>query len=311
MRERRPSRSVLAIGLLLGVLALPGAAAADTVVMGSTLANNYDGGISGAPTVSAQISFDPATSTNPVVSPVDGVITGWKVKSADDGALYTLKVLRPSGPVSLVTMTDSNFRGIASVQAPSAVPAGTGAATPMGAIFSYPASLPISKGDYIGVLTGGAATGLPQAFTNGLPRNLIANNFSGQPADGTTAPLKADEQHDLLLQATIQFTPPAPAAPPSVPPVACGGKTATIRGTANAETLTGTSAADVIASLGGNDVVKGLAGNDTICGGAGKDTLKGGKGNDKLYGEAGKDTLKGGPGNDKLKGGAGKDKQVQ
>ena len=47
-------------------------------------------------------------------------------------ALYTLKVLRPNGPVSLVTMTDSNFTAAASVQAPSAVPAGTGATTPTG-----------------------------------------------------------------------------------------------------------------------------------------------------------------------------------
>ena len=57
----------------------------------------------------------------------------------------------------------------------------TGASTPLGAVFSYPASLPISKGDYVGVQLGGSATGLPQAFTNGVHQNLIANNFTGQP----------------------------------------------------------------------------------------------------------------------------------
>ena len=117
--------SALIVATALGALAAPAAASADTVVMGSTLANDFEGGISTSPTVTAQLSYDPATSTNPVISPVNGVITGWKVKSADDGALYTLKVLRPNGPVSLVTATNSNFTGISSVAAPSAVPAGT------------------------------------------------------------------------------------------------------------------------------------------------------------------------------------------
>jgi hypothetical protein len=216
--NRRLTRIALAAALVVpcaGVLTSP--AAADTMTMGSSLVNNFDGGVSGAPVVSAQLSYDPGTSPNPVVSPVNGVITGWKVKSADDGAIYTLKVLRPNGPVSLVTATNSSFTGVASVQAPSAVPVGTGATTPTGAIFSYPASLPISKGDYIGLGLGGAAEDLPQAFTNGVPQNLIANNFAGQPADGASANLLADEQHDLLLQATIEFTPPGNPASPTNP----------------------------------------------------------------------------------------------
>jgi hypothetical protein len=211
-------RIALATTLVAGAIAIaPAAAGADTVTMGSTLAGNFDGGVSGAGTVSMQLSYDSGTSPNPVVSPANGTITGWKVKSADDGAIYTLKVLRPNGPVNLMTMTNSNFTGVASVQAPSAVPVGTGATTPTGEIFSYPASLPISKGDYVGVLLGGTATGLPQAFTNGIPQNLIANNFAGQPADGTAADLLADEQHDLLLQATIEFTPPATPTSPVTP----------------------------------------------------------------------------------------------
>jgi PASTA domain len=198
----------MALGAMLaiplsGVLASP--ALAETVVMGSTLTNDFDGGISTGPTVSVQLGYAPATSPNPVVSPVNGVITGWKVKSADDGALYTLKVMRPNGTVSLQTATNSNFTAIASVQAPSAVPAGTGATTPTGVVFDYPASLPISQGDYIGLLTGGADDDVPQKTTNGVTANLIANNFAGQPADGAAANLLADEQHDLLLQATVKF----------------------------------------------------------------------------------------------------------
>jgi hypothetical protein len=202
--DRRHTRIALAAALAL-ILAVPATATADTVVMGSTLTNDFQGGISSAPTTSVQLRYDPATSPNPVISPANGLITGWKVKSADDGALYTLKVLRPNAPVSLVTATNSNFKAITSLAAPAAVPAGTAVASPTGAIFSYPASLPISKGDYVGVRTGGASTGLPQSATNGVPRNLIANNFASQPADGSSADFLADEQHDLLLQATVQF----------------------------------------------------------------------------------------------------------
>jgi hypothetical protein len=219
--NRRLTRIGFATTLAVGaVAAAPTAAPADTVTLGSTLAGNYDGGVSGAPVLSAQLSYDPSTSPNPVVSPANGVITGWKVKSADDGALYTLRVLRPNGPVSLVTATNSNFTGAGSQQAPSAVPAGTGASTPLGAVFSYPASLPINKGDYVGVQLGGSATGLPQAFTNGVHQNLIANNFAGQPTDGTSGNLLADEQHDLLLQATIEFT-PSPSQSPATTKKKC------------------------------------------------------------------------------------------
>src|SRR4051794_24521141 len=185
-------RRLTTIALVAGLSAasagtFAAAAGADTATMGSTLANDFmSPGVSiAAPTVSVQISYDPATSTNPVVSPANGVITGWKVKSADDGAIYTLKVLRPNGPVTLVSMIDSNFSAIASVQATSAVPAGTAVATPTGVIFSYPASLPISKGDYVGLLASGAVSDLPQNTTSGLKQNLIANNFLGQPPDGT------------------------------------------------------------------------------------------------------------------------------
>jgi hypothetical protein len=58
---------------------------------------------------------------------------------------------------------------------------------------------------------------LPQNTTSGVSRNLIANNFSGQPADGASANLLSDEQHDLLLQATIEFTPPGNPGSPTKP----------------------------------------------------------------------------------------------
>src|SRR5262245_18497300 len=185
--NRRLTRIALATALAVPMFAaLSSPASADTVTMGSTLANDFQGGISTGPTLSVQLSFAPATSPNPVVSPANGLITGWKVKSADDGAIYTLKVLRANGPVATATATNTNFTAITSVQAPSAVPAGTGATTPTGVVFDYPASLPISKGDYVGVLTGGADDDVPQKTTGGVAQNLIANNFLGLPANGAS-----------------------------------------------------------------------------------------------------------------------------
>ena len=101
---------------------------ADTVVMGSTLANPYEGGIMQCADGHRAALLRPGDEHQPGRLPRERRDHGgcWKVKSADDGALYTLKVLRPNGPVSLVTTTNSNFTGISSVAAPSAVPAGTG-----------------------------------------------------------------------------------------------------------------------------------------------------------------------------------------
>ncbi len=184
------------------------------MTLGSPLVNNFDGGISTS-ALTVQLSFDPATSPNPVVSPANGTITDWKVKSADDGAVYTLKVMRPNGPVSIIPATTTNFTAVTSVQAPSPVPIGTFAGTPTGVIFDYPASLPISKGDYIGVVTGGASNDLPQAMANMLPQSTFANNFGSLPTDGNSADLTADAQHELLLQETIQFTPPVSPVNPA------------------------------------------------------------------------------------------------
>ena len=92
------------------------------------------------------------------------------------------------------------------------------------------------------------------------------------------------------------------------PPPMCGGRPATILGTAGADTMRGTLGRDVILGLAGNDMIRGLAGNDTICGGAGRDTLIGGDGNDRLFGVSGKDRLFGDRGRDRLDGGTGRDR---
>lgn len=91
------------------------------------------------------------------------------------------------------------------------------------------------------------------------------------------------------------------------PPPTCGGRPATILGTAGADTMRGTLGNDVILGLAGNDMIRGLAGNDVLCGGPGRDTLIGGDGNDRLLGKSGRDRLFGDRGRDRLDGGSGRD----
>jgi len=102
----------------------------------------------------------------------------------------------------------------------------------------------------------------------------------------------------------------AGAGPVAAAAYTCGGETATLVGTAEADTLVGTAGADVIVGLGAKDSVEGLAGADRLCGGRGVDTIGAGGGDDTVWGGAdGRavfvegDFIEGGPGDDTLHGG--------
>ena len=110
---------------------------------------------------------------------------------------------------------------------------------------------------------------------------------------------------------------PGPGGPGGGTPPRCGGRSATIVGTAAGDALRGTRGRDVIVALGGNDRIRALGGKDLVCAGAGNDAVRGGRGadrllgqrgNDRLVGEAGADRLVGGPGRDRLLGGPGRDR---
>jgi hypothetical protein len=190
--SKRPAIVIAVAAALL----LPAAACADTVTMGSTLVNPYSGGVSTSPTVSIQQSYQAGVSANPIVSPANGVVTAWAVKSGDADAFYTLRIIRPTGIAN-------TYAGAGSSPASGPVP---NTVAPTGTILNYTASLPIKLGDSIGLLQGGLSdVGLPQFQSNGLTSNVIANNFTAQPIDGGTALLTPDQQHELLLQATVKF----------------------------------------------------------------------------------------------------------
>jgi hypothetical protein len=192
--NRRLARIALATGLsAIGLLSIAAPASANIATIGSALAVPMDvNGICLSNCVSLQQAQVGGSSPNPLSSPANGIVTQWAVRSSDSGARYSLRILRPAGP--------NTYTGAGTAVAPSSLPDSTDRT------YRYPASLAIKQGDSIGISLGGDSdAGLPQAFTNGVPANVIANNFSGQPADGATAAFIPDQQHELLVQATVQF----------------------------------------------------------------------------------------------------------
>ena len=185
--NRRLTKIARTAGLTLGVVGLlPAAASANTSQIGSSLKfPNVPAHCT--PCVGVQTSSTAALSSLPQRSPANGTVTSWSVRSGDLGAVYTLRILRQSGPTSYASVGQSP---------------GTGPVPTMtDAVHTYPASLPISFGDFIGVaVTGG--NGLPDHFT-GDSGDVIG--YAPAFADGTTATFTDVTQHELLLQATVKY----------------------------------------------------------------------------------------------------------
>lgn len=174
-------------------------ASANTTVMGSALTLPYQGGVCNNNCLSVQLAQVGGANPNPIVSPANGVVTSWAVRTGDPDALYTLRILTPGANNGYVSTT--------SVRAPAPVPAGT-----VDSIITYPVStyVPIKFGQAIGVLQtngggAGADVGLPQITTNGVTANVISNEFNGTFLDGLGTTFLPDAQHELLLQATIKY----------------------------------------------------------------------------------------------------------
>src|SRR5262245_24551522 len=88
----------MAVLLAIGAFAVP-AASAETVTIGNPLThtNNFALGACTVPCTAVQRTQDPASSTLPLTSPVNGVITQWSVRTTFVGASFRLRVLRPMG----------------------------------------------------------------------------------------------------------------------------------------------------------------------------------------------------------------------
>jgi hypothetical protein len=190
------TRTALVISLgALALLAIAPAARAATATIGSGL--NLPMSIPGQVCTNNCLAVQQAQVGGqlplPLLSPVNGVLTSWKVRTGDPDALYTLRLLTPGA--------GSSYIATKSVQAPAPVPPGT-----VDSIITYTApSVPINQGQAIGVLQTGNPEGLPQNTTNGVNANVMAFNLNGNFNDGLGATFMPDVQHELLLQATIQF----------------------------------------------------------------------------------------------------------
>jgi hypothetical protein len=168
-------------------VAMP-AASADTVQIGSAL-QHPDTPALCTNCLGVQLGQAGGGSPLPLVSPANGIVTTWAVRTGDPGAAQTFRVLRPTG--------GNTFTAVGSSAAP-AVPAGTTDST-----LSYPASLPIRKGDAIGVGIGLGAIGLPQ-FSSNNPSDVIGHS-TGTPPDNASFGVTPLGGHELLIQATVQF----------------------------------------------------------------------------------------------------------
>jgi PASTA domain-containing protein len=197
--RKRTTATVVAGFAAIAVLVAAPIARAETVRIGSALNLPYQGGVCNNNCLSVQQSQAVLNFPHPILSPVNGVITEWKVRTGDPDALYTLRVLTPAAGNAYISTT--------SLAAPAPVPAGT-----VDSILTYFATrtVAIQQGQAIGVLQtngggAGADVGLPQNTTNGITTNGITNNFNGTFLDGLGAIFISDQQHELLLQAIIRF----------------------------------------------------------------------------------------------------------
>lgn len=167
-------------------------ASADKLKVGSDLQRPNDAAaICATPgCVGVQQTLSAAKATLPPLSPVNGVVTKWLVRSSDDGALYSLRLLRPAGAGTYV--------GAGTAPATGPIPAGPEVTA------SYPASLPVAEGDAIGLMLGAGAAGLPVHFASSVPADQIQTRVTPF-ADGVAAPFLSSAPYELLVQAKISF----------------------------------------------------------------------------------------------------------
>jgi PASTA domain len=188
--NRRLTAVALAAGLALAAASLPAAASADTAKIGSTLGHAEQPELCSVPCVAVQrTQSGGASSSLPVVSPANGVVTQWAVRTSEPGATYNLRILRPA--------SNTTYKG-AGTSPTVTVPGGT-----TDSVLINTVSLPIKQGDAIGVAIGGLATGLPS-----WPDNVQTDVVGYVPtvADGATSNTFTDiPGHELLVQATVSF----------------------------------------------------------------------------------------------------------
>ena len=182
-----------AIAALGGLAISPAAASADTVTLGSPLGHaSAPNGELCTNCVGVQRSLAGGSGREamnpplPLLSPVNGTVTAWSVRTSDVGAVYNFRVLRPSGP---------SVAGAGTGPAVT-VPAGT-----TDSVLTNPVALPIKQGDAIGVSVN-VGHGLP-SWPDNMPGDIVG--YAPPLPDGASTPATDVFGHELLVQATVQF----------------------------------------------------------------------------------------------------------
>jgi hypothetical protein len=123
----------MAVACSVALLAVSAAAQASPITLGSTLTGSFHTSSCGSP---CSLLNRKVAGSNPVASPVSGVVTRWRITGGSSGIPgYTLRILRPTG---------TTYTAIAS-SAP-VTPVGPG-------LEIFNTSIPIQAGDLIGIDT--------------------------------------------------------------------------------------------------------------------------------------------------------------
>lgn len=234
-----------------------------------------------------------ALAAGGLTSPIDGVVTRWRIKVGGETSPVSLRVLRGVG--------DGSGTG-----------AGTGpteAAPPLFSTTTYQARLAIRAGDRIGIDCCASfgnffgSSGTRYLWVPALADGQTSPAFSDALQLLVNADVEPDADRDGFGDETQDRCPSEASTQGECPVMKCLGVVATLSGGPGADALNGTRGRDVIQARGGEDAVNGRGGNDLICGGAGDDALRGNAGADVLVGGSDSDLLRGGKGLDELIGG--------
>jgi PASTA domain len=184
-------RKLLTVAFLVSA-AVPAAAGADSVKIGTSLQRPHDINAlcATAGCVGVQRSIATGPERLPLTSPVGGRVTGWSVRSGNDGELYALRILRPTGGLG--------YTGAGTAFATSTVPTGPDT------IVTSPTSLPIQAGDAIGLQLGPGSSGFPTQATMTGAGDAMAHSPSVPDGSNVTF-LGPSEPYQLLLQATVAY----------------------------------------------------------------------------------------------------------
>jgi PASTA domain-containing protein len=181
--------SCVSFALCLAAIALPAAASADTVKIGSTLGHIAapDGELC---TDCVGVQRARVNSPLRLVSPANGVVTQWAVRTSTSGAIYNLRILRP--------INNSSYTGVG-ISPNVVVPALT-----TDSVLISTVSLPIKQGDAIGVAVGAAGGHSLPSWSDNIGGDVVGYvpTFANGAASGNFTDIPG---HELLVQATVSF----------------------------------------------------------------------------------------------------------